>query len=178
MGKLNILICTINGREQVLTRLLSCLKPQLTNEVKVLISKDNKQISTGAKRNFLLDSATYDYVSFIDDDDLVSEDYVEKILEAIKSKPDVVGMEGIISFQKQGISRKFIHSLQYDHWFTKDNVYYRCPNHLSPVKRELALQARFPDVTVGEDHAYSKKLFPLLKTEIYIKTPIYYYYTK
>ena len=44
---------------------------------------DNKRRSVGSKRNCLLDSAHGEYVSFIDDDDEVATDYVDKILRNI-----------------------------------------------------------------------------------------------
>jgi hypothetical protein len=54
-------------------------------------------------------------------------------------------------------------------------VYFRTPNHISPVRRELALQAGFPDVTYAEDREYSKRLLPLCKNEAKIKGSIYHY---
>ena len=44
---------------------------------------DNKRRTVGAKRNALLDMARGEYVSFIDDDDLVATDYVQRIHRAI-----------------------------------------------------------------------------------------------
>ena len=74
------------------------------------------------------------------------------------------------------------HSLRYDHWWDEPDPersgrrrYFRNPNHLNPVKRELALKVRFPEINHGEDHDYSKAIHPHLKTEEYIESPIYYY---
>jgi glycosyltransferase involved in cell wall biosynthesis len=177
MKKLSILICSLVGREVSLKKLLNLLEPQKTDDIEIIVDIDNKEVTTGAKRNRLLKKATGEYIAFIDDDDLVSNDYIFKILNAIESKPDCCGMEGLITFKKQNITRTFIHSIKYNSWFTKDEVYYRCPNHLSPVKRILALKAMFPDLTISEDIEYSKRLLPFLKTEVYIKNPIYFYLT-
>jgi hypothetical protein len=46
---------------------------------------------------------------------------------------------------------------------------------LNPIKRKIALSVGFLDISVGEDYDYSLRLKPLLKTEVYIKTPIYFY---
>ena len=43
----------------------------------------------------------------------------------------------------------------------KNGVYYRTPNHLSPVKHLIADKVRFPHVNHGEDAAYSKAIYPL-----------------
>ena len=175
--KLSILICTINGRENQLSILLDCLNKQITDDVEIIIEKDNKVLTTGAKRNILLKKAIGDYVAFVDDDDLVATNYIHKILNAIKSKPDCCGIEGLITFRKKGITKKFIHSIKYNMWFEQDRIYYRCPNHISPIKRKIVLKAMFPEQTVGEDAEFSKRVFPLLKNEVYINEPIYYYLT-
>lgn len=177
MIRLSVLICSLEKRQKLLIALLQDLNEQKTDEVEILVNVDNRQKTTGMKRNELLSRAVGDYIAFVDDDDKVTEDYIPRILKAISSNPDCVGMEGLITFASKGITRKFIHSIRYKTWFEKDNIYYRCPNHLNPVKRELALKAGFPEITVGEDREYSKNLRPLLKTEEYLENPIYFYLT-
>ena len=93
MKTLSILIPTVVGREHLLERLRSVLNPQLTEDVEVIEQKDNKEISIGKKRQELLEKATGEYVVFIDDDDMISEDYVKSIIKALESEPDCVGFE-------------------------------------------------------------------------------------
>ena len=175
--KLSILICHLHSRSKSIEKLLSVLKPQLVDEVEILVESDGGQLSTGAKRNKLLKRAIGDYIAFVDDDDLVNEDYVSKILKAVKSNPDCCSLQGEISMTQNDkrIKRIFKHSIQYDHWFEKDKIYYRCPNHLNAIKRELALQIKFPDKDTGEDRDFSTRIFPLLKTEEHIDGTIYFY---
>lgn len=151
------------------------LDPQLTDEVEVIVNVDDGQLSIGDKRNALLKEATGDYIAFIDDDDMVRTTYVPNILTAILTDPDCVGIEGIMTTNGSTSGRLFIHSLRYHIWFEDNGIYYRNPNHLSPVKRELALKTGFPGINHGEDHDYSRRLLPLLNTECYIKGPIYHY---
>ncbi len=189
--KLSILICSLNSRHESLDTLLHILNPQKNDQVEILIEKDNGTMTIGAKRNILLKRAQGKFICFIDDDDVVSENYVSKILEAIESNPDCCGIEGLIflrprhrnrdrtSRQKwlrgDRVQRKFIHSIRYKTWFEDKCVYYRCPNHLNPVKRELALKVRFLPLNSSEDKDYSIRLLPLLKTETYIEGIIYNY---
>ena len=78
--KLSILICTLKGRDEYLNRVLQVLEPQKTDDVEILIESDERQMTIGQKRNKLLDRAIGDYICYVDDDDLVSVDYIEKIL--------------------------------------------------------------------------------------------------
>jgi len=171
--KLSILICSLEERTILLNELVDSLEKQKTDEVEIIVEIDNREITTGAKRNILLERAAGDYIAFIDDDDQVAEDYVTKILTAVKSDPDCCGMEGILFHKKK--RNRFIHSIKYDRWFKMGGTYLRCPNHLNPVKREIALQVRFPDITIREDKDYSMRLRSLLLTEEYIKGTMYYY---
>jgi glycosyltransferase involved in cell wall biosynthesis len=173
--KLSILIVTLKSREHLLNGLKRVLKNQITSDIEVLVSSDEKQASIGTKRNNLLKSATGEYVCFIDDDDLVSPFYVQEILKATKESPDCIGIQGIITLKNIG-PRVFVHSLQYTNWFEKNNIYYRCPNHLNPIKKEIALSVGFPDISNQEDRAYSFGLQGKLKNEKLITTPLYYYY--
>jgi glycosyltransferase involved in cell wall biosynthesis len=172
--KLSVLICSVSHRAALLGRLMKVLEPQATNDVEILVDRDSGQISIGAKRNKLLQKACGKFSCFVDDDDLVSKEYVKKILNAIEDNPDCVGIEGLMTTNNKN-PKKFIHSVRYDSWFEKDDVYYRTPNHLNPVRRELALSVLFPEINHGEDRSYSDRLYPFLKKENYIDDIIYYY---
>ncbi len=174
--KLSILICHLEDRKPLLDRLMACLNPQINPDVEVLVETDSGALTTGAKRNILLDKALGDFISFVDDDDLLSPRYVSQILTAIDKNPDVVGMEGLL-IRASLTPRKFIHSIRYKSWFEEKGIYYRPPNHLNPVRRALALQTKFPDKKIGEDRDYSMRLMPLLKTEVMVDSePLYFYY--
>lgn len=178
--KLSILICHLKSRAESLTALLGCLTDQILfpEDIEILVEGDNGEITTGAKRNILLDRAQGEYIAFIDDDDLVTLDYIDSVLQAIKDSPDAVGIVGKM-FCLNGKDGTFNHSIRYKEWQNlSGGVYLRPPNHLNPVRREHALSVRFPDKVIGEDQDYSMCLLPLLKTEVMIEHPIYLYYTR
>ena len=179
--ELSILICSLERRAKYLERLLAVLTLQVIDNVEVLVETDNGKFSVGQKRNLLIDKAQGKYVAYIDDDDLVEPIYIEKILEAIKTEPDVVGIH-LLHFENNVLSGLTYHSLKYKHWWHEKNEenpklinYYRNPNHINPVKKELAAQIKFPGLNRDEDKDYSRRLLPLLKTEVYIEEPIYRY---
>jgi len=177
MIKLSILIATIESRAALFAELYLKIDRQKTQEVEILSEIDNKQISIGRKRQILLERAKGDYVVFIDDDDDVSMDYIDQILQAIKTEPDCVGM--LIDCDMQGVKQNAIASLKYKNWGeNKDGFkYIRSPYHKTPVKRWIALKAGFPDRRFGEDYEYSMRLINsgLLKTEVMVKNSIYFY---
>jgi glycosyltransferase involved in cell wall biosynthesis len=173
MIQLSILIATMPIRANKLANLRQVLDRQLTPEVEV-ITDISMNYNIGTKRNKLLSLASGKYVTAIDDDDLIAPDYIEKILKACKSDCDCIGISGVITTNGSNEMQWHI-SKDYMGWFERKNVYYRTPNHISPVKRELALAAGFPEISFGEDYEYSMRLLRLLNTEVKIEGILYYY---
>ena len=182
--KLSILICSLEKRKEQLAELLAELNLQITScdasdIVEVMTEVDSKQITTGAKRNNLLNKAHGKYICFIDDDDHIYPNYIKLILEAIESDADCIATTGIFSINgghpvKWRLSKDFIDEDKFDSQIN-EIVYFRRANHLTPVKRKLALQAMFPDKSNAEDKEYSSRLNPFLQSEVEIKELIYHY---
>lgn len=172
--KLSILICHLPSRVHYLDRLLQVLRPQLRPDVNIRI--DGGEGSVGAKRNRLLQAATGLYSAFVDDDDLVSMDYVERILRASSQGFDCCSLTGEITVDG-GVPRTFSHSMKHGpEWREENGVYLRPPNHLNAVRSEIAKQVTFPDSSFGEDHRWSTRLWPLLQTEAETgPEPLYFY---
>jgi len=179
---LSVLIPSLKNRDVLRERLLRVLEPQLNKNIELLIDIDEGEVSIGVKRQRMLEKAKGKYICFVDDDDIVAPDYIELITDALKGGPDCVGIH-LLHYVNGKAYGKTYHSLKHDHWWQEadpDNpggfLFYRCPNHLNPVKKEHALKAGYPDLRHGEDKVYSEKLYQYLKTERYISEPIYYYY--
>lgn len=182
--KLSILIPRLPNREVFWDMLSSLLRPQLKRYGGELITDPESGISIGQKRDRMLHEASGDYIVFIDDDDLVSHNYVINVLEALEKNPDCVGIH-LLHYVDSRLIGKSYHTIQHDHWWDEPdpdlpgvNRYYRNPNHLNPVRRDIALKVGFPDLTFGEDREYSMGILKYLHNEIYIEEPIYYYYER
>lgn len=180
--KLSILVCSTHNRyNNFLLRLLGELFHQCNflpstqrDEVEVITVIDNKKMILGDKRSKMVEMAQGEYVTFVDDDDRVAMDYVSQLLTAIKNGTDVIVFNAIVS-----VNNAPANICQYSKEFVSDyneaGAYYRLPNHLMCVKRELALQVKFLPVIFGEDADYAKRLKPLLKTEFKIPKALYIY---
>lgn len=178
--EISILIATLPIRSYMFDKLVFKLYDQIRksgnrNSVEIIYDDSSPIVmNIGQKRNALLKRAKGDYITFIDDDDTISDDYILKIVKACKSGADCIGISGIITTNGQNEQPWHI-SKDFERWFVRGNTYYRTPNHISPVKRELALKAGFPEISHGEDYEYSMILLPLLKTETKIEGNIYHY---
>jgi glycosyltransferase involved in cell wall biosynthesis len=174
MLKLSILICSVVDREDYLEKLMKLLKPQASSSVEILVNVDKREKTIGEKRNELLFKSFGQYVAFVDDDDTISDDYVSKIMKAIINKPDCCGIEGMV-ITKGREDKKFIHSVKFPRWFDRGDAFCRCPNHLNPILRKYAVAVRFPHINKYEDRIYSYRLRSVLRKEVFIDGPIYYY---
>ena len=173
--KLSILICSVPTRMSTHFRqLLDVLLPQATKDVEVVWLGDNYKMSVGEKRNNLLSIAKGKYVTFVDDDDMVSKDYVAELLRYINGGADIICFNVNCSLNGGKYKR-----VDYDANFLADHetkdAYKRLPNHICCVKREIALQVGFLSINMGEDSDYAKRLKPLIKTQSIINKVLYNY---
>lgn len=176
---LSILICSLYSRAGSLSVLLAELEKQINGNplIEVLVNIDNKELTTGAKRQLLLEQATGEYIIFIDDDDWVEPCYIEELLQAAASGKDCFGMFGWITENGGNridweLSKNFYNRTV---WRNGKLFYERTTNHITGVKRKIALKAGFPDKSNAEDQWYSNRVAPLCQTEYSIKPFMYHY---
>ena len=180
---LSILICSLRSRDSSLVRLVVKLRGQIASEkadgmVEILTNQDDGEMLIGTKRNLLMQQARGEYVCFVDDDDDVADDYVSKIVRAVLSdRPDCAGIEGRILLR--GRWHTFYHSTRFRKYSRDRSAgrFFRPPNHLNPIRRDIASRFPFSDKDSGEDTDYAMSLLNAgaLSTEVYIDGPIYIY---
>ena len=98
--KLSILIASLVSRTELYRTLASHLKQQmqgLEDQVELLVLTDAKEVSTGVKRQKLLERAKGEHVVFIDDDDWVPDYYVREMLHACSFGMDCVAINGTMT---------------------------------------------------------------------------------
>lgn len=153
---------------------MAVLEPQLTPEVEVLIFFNNFEYSLGYLRQELLDEAEGEYISHIDDDDMVPEDFVSTILPLLDGV-DYIGF--MVDFVDMGVKKlPVIHSLRYQSWSEDESGWYRGVTHLNPVRTELARLSSFPaSRNTGEDEKWAIGMKDKCKTEHFIDREMYSY---
>jgi len=181
---LSILICSLEERQAQLATLLESIHSQIEvlqakNEVEIISVIDNRQATTGAKRNMLLALADGKYSVFVDDDDELHGDYVTEILEAAKQDADCITFNGFMT--TNGVNKMpFDIALNNPYKLEVINripTYLRFPNHITPIKHDIAIQVQFEDKTFGEDYSWANEIRNrgLLKTEAKINKELYHY---
>lgn len=191
---LSILIPTLPERAASLARVIQLLGNY--PEVEILTDSRGREVTTGEKRNALIDRATGEYVMFQDDDDEPLPDLINHILTSIRNgSPDCVTYTGFMT--TNGANRvEWVIKLgeRYEARQGVDGItrYYRFPNHLCAIKRSIAAQVKFPHIWQGEDFAWAKILNdartvpgtntwmtgpnPMLKTSVHVESPPLYHY--
>ncbi len=172
---LSILIASLECRAAPLAELLAELHRQIFQHadpwaVEIHIARDAGAQNVGGKRDALLRRARGRYVCFIDDDDMIAPTYIHDILAAGQAEPnaDCVVFAGRLEVDGRYVG-PFDYSIAHRRYYQTANRYYRTPNHLCPVKRELALAVGFAPLNCGEDTDYARRLYPLLKTEASVR---------
>lgn len=171
--QLSILIATTRiDKAQVIIKELN--RQAFGKKVEVLYLGDNRWQTIGAKRQALLEAANGDYVCFVDDDDEVSLDYVDTILDGIQRNPDVFVFR--VEYWHNGV---YVKDVLYHKDFGKDmnidEYYLRIPNHLMVIKRELALKAGFQNKSWQEDADFAKAVLPELRVQAKTNKTLYRY---
>jgi hypothetical protein len=155
---LSILTPSIPSRIQRLGMDCQWLMSQLSEQigglpVEHLVLCDNRARSIGAKRQALVDIARGEYIAFVDDDDDVSGDYVARLLEATKTRADV------ITFRQQAIYNGLESEVHFginnqDGPFSPGGITLRAPWHVCAWKRERVQGCLFLEANYSEDIAW------------------------
>ena len=183
---LTIGILTLPDREESFNRLTQELSQLIANhgeKVEVVVSRDNGEKTVGQKRNEVIDHAKGEFICFIDDDDGVSDSYIDYIVSTIENHPiDGIGFKGLY-YNSGTPSMIFSHANKNGgHFVTSHEKYgymqHRPLNHLNPVKTNIARQIKFPEKNYGEDTDYCDRLLAsgLIKSEAYIDVVLYHYF--
>ncbi len=164
-------------------KLIEKLIPQMKKEVEVLIIDDGcgelmldyttevndnmivihstpNSGNASRPRNIGLEHAKGEYIAFIDSDDMVTDDYIQKILYKIQSKPDIIFLSWKMPQQT------FIITTKPQRW--------NCAVWCRVYKREIIGEIRFDEsLRIAEDWKFNQAI--KYNTSVCIREPIYLY---
>jgi hypothetical protein len=185
--KWQILILTQPSRAAMLAQLLNLLREQMAEwppfgeKIQVLTRLFDPKLTLGENREKLREQATAEYISFVDDDDLIPKHFIRTIFAHLTGV-DQVSFNVKCFSDKHELGPAF-HSLQFKHWHqlngrlegTKPGLY-RDISHVTPMRRTLAMLCKM-EGGIGEDcrWATAMRATGKVKTENYIEDFLYFY---
>ena len=178
MNKIKLSICVLSifsraDHLQNLLRLLYSQPKELLNQCEILLNIDDRTRTIGEKRNELLQSVKGDYVTFIDDDDDITPEYLQEVFIGINQGVDAIGITGIYA-PITALHKPFKCSKDYK-WEERPDAYYRSIQHICPIRTEIAKSVQYPEINFGEDKGYSDRINSLVKSDYVSIIPIYIY---
>jgi len=175
-----VMILSIPSRiEKYYLPLQQHLEKQIQNgTVEILTLIDNKLMSIGEKRQALLNAARGRWVGFLDDDDMVSDDYIESLTKAMLEKPaDVItfdqhctvnGEEFKVNFELGNPHEPFIPG-------SKTLIIKRPPYHMCFWHSKIAKNIQFRSSSYGEDFDWISRMLPYVTSETHLNKVLHYY---
>jgi hypothetical protein len=177
----SILVPTLGERRLLFDRLMAGLIPQVDRfggDVRVVGWFNNGTPSLPEIRHRMVMAAETDYLSFVDDDDLVSPYFVRHVMDALETRPDYVGFQ--VQCYSDGLPTAVAyHSLEYRRWRNFKGRYERDISHINPMRTAIARTADFRRTRKGfpEDRAWVDQLRRggRLRTEVVVPRIMYHY---
>lgn len=188
MKKLTVIIPAYNS-EPYLSELLDCLAPQVNDKVEVIVVDDgscpklksnyewvnfyyqsNKGVSEA--RNTGISKSHGEYISFIDSDDLVSDNYIKLILDEIEKTAFDYCYMSWKTFSDGGQTVVEIKTIDDKFPATNQCVWNRV------YKKSFIGNVRFnPNKSIGEDAEFIKKIDESKGKKAFISEFMYFYRT-
>lgn len=176
----SILVPTLGERRSLFERLMSGLLPQLDaygGRVRVVAWHNDGSPRLPEIRQRMILAAGTDYVSFVDDDDLVSPDYVAEVVAALETRPDYVGFQ-VQCYSDGAPTAVAHHSLEFRRWRNFPGRYERDISHINPIRTVLARRGDFRLAgRRAEDRAWADQLRikRVLRTQVLVPRILYHY---
>ncbi|WP_019241427.1 MULTISPECIES: glycosyltransferase family 2 protein [Bacillus] len=131
------------------------------------VSKENGGLSDA--RNYGLRYVKYNYVTFIDSDDYIAEDYFFEIFKAIQSKPDLIVFDWVDVGEKN--YRNIVNGMELPNvlWTIQPSAWNKV------YRKNLFDEVLFPKGKIYEDVGTTYKLLYYVNDFVYLKKPLYMY---
>jgi hypothetical protein len=178
--KLSILVPTVPSRmDYFYPKLMKQLLKQTKNynNIEILSLFDNKKRSTGLKRQDLLNLSRGEYLVFIDDDDRISDDYIDEIMKALLENLNTDCVVFDTLYTNDGKGHKLCkYGIEFEYGDTMDGKeWYGKPSHTMVYKSSIAKRHLYSDLRNGEDIEWVLKAYQDIKVQTRIDKILYFY---
>jgi hypothetical protein len=178
----SICIPTLASRQEKFLSLLQLLLPQAEAceaGVEVVALYNNGERPLANVKQDLLMSAHGSYISFVDDDDRVADDFVPVIAAAMAGEQaDYIAFRHALYEDGVLNPTTVVTGIQYNGWYDDPpRALIRDVTQINPVRATIARQADFRAHGYPfEDVAYVSAIRPLLHIQVSIERVMYHYY--
>lgn len=180
---LSILVPTVPNRidyfyPRIMKQLLDQTKKY--SNIEIIAFFDNKKRTIGKKRDEMLKLAQGKYVTFVDDDDRLSNDYIDEIINAINRNENVdcivYNTETNIETTNKKVLCMYGTEFTKTGYINKEHTQWRGkPAHTMVWKSSIAKNHPFLDMNNGEDYNWVNRAYLDIKTQHRIDKILYYY---
>ena len=178
---LTILVPTVPSRlEYFYPKIMKQLLTQTEkyNNIELISFFDNKKRTIGKKRGEMLNLAQGKYVTFVDDDDRISDDYVDEIMKAIvtNNEVDCIVYNVICCVNNSNVKKLCKYGVEFEYGDINGGLEWRGkPAHTMVWKSAIAKAHLYSDRQNGEDMDWVKRACLDIKTQYRIDKVLYYY---
>lgn len=170
--EMTVLVATVPRRRPFLDLLLA----ELSRQGLAVHWDDDPELSTGDKRNRLVETVKTPYFTFVDDDDWISADYREVLTGIIRENPCVDSVTFSILYMKDNDYPRLIRmGGEYAGWEIEGETLYRKILPWGVLKTSLQGQVPYPSVFWGEDRIWADRIAPLIQSQVVSSKVIYHY---
>ena len=174
--KLSILMPALSSRnwQRMFRTLQAQTKYFAKDTVEIKVELDNGEASSGVKRQRLMENAEGEYIVFVDDDDLIHDNYVAALISELASNPDLITFKLELqnrSHNKKEVWQFGLHNDQRRHGLM-------AANHLCVWRRDIAIKVGWcPELGYADDQLWYQPLLAanLVKHVRHINRVLYFY---
>src|SRR4029079_9997187 len=174
---LTVIVPSIPSRMESLYGVLNDLFKQADGKpVEIVCLLDNRKSNLSEKRNQAIKNAKGRFISFVDDDDKIEPDYVDQILEAIKTNPkaDCVVFDVLVHGYTPE-PKLCAYGIEYEQG-ENETSYLRKPNHVMAYRTEISRKHEYrKDLSaISEDTEWAERASKDIQSQARISKTLYH----
>ena len=179
--KLSILVPTVPSRlNYFFPKIMNHLNEQINirKDIELIALYDNKKRTIGTKRQEMINISQGEYITFIDDDDRIENNYIDEIMNCLYANKNVdCVVYNVICCVNNNKNKKLCkYGIEYEYGNIKNGLEWRGkPSHTMIWKSNIVKNHKYSDMGHGEDTDWVTRAWKDIKTQVRIDKVLYYY---